>query len=139
MSAPWVNQYVGRDYDDVGRCWGLCRLVWGEQFGIAVADIGVDENDRLGVRRAFRDFGAGVSQVKARSIAKPFIGVAVYMTQARLPDHIGIWVDADGAGILHALKGSGVVCTRPSCLRSAGLSIHSYYAPQGLTCPPSMS
>lgn len=41
MIPAWVAKYVGLEYEDRGRgprhdCWSLCRLVWREQFGLAL-------------------------------------------------------------------------------------------------------
>jgi cell wall-associated NlpC family hydrolase len=39
----WVNQYIGIEFNEFGRtpdegfdCWGLCRWIWKEHYGIDV-------------------------------------------------------------------------------------------------------
>ena len=45
-------------------------------------------------------------------------GDCVLMRQARYPVHVGVWLDADGGGVLHCSGDCGVVFQRPERSRS---------------------
>lgn len=138
LKPHWAIGLIGRPYVALARgpdafdCWGLCVYVWREQFGLAVPDVGCDPADARSVRRAFE---AGVASGAAAPIAKPIEGCAVYLSRARLPDHVGIWIDADRGGVLHVIEGLGVVFTRGTALNANGFKVLGYYLPRGFPCP----
>jgi hypothetical protein len=49
------------------------------------------------------------------------------MRQAKNPVHAGIWLDIDGGGVLHCVRGSGVVFQSIVTLNLCGWFLHSYY------------
>ena len=51
----------------------------------------------------------------------------VLMRQAKNPVHAGLWLDIDGGGILHCVRGSGVVFQNIASLNLSGWFIDSYY------------
>jgi cell wall-associated NlpC family hydrolase len=135
MHNHWAVPYIGLSFDHVADCWGLCRTVWKDRFGLEVADVACDRDDARDVGDAFTTRRGIVS----RPVGEPFEGVAVYMTSARLPHHIGIYVDVDGGGVLHAMRTPGVIFTRMRMLGTLGFRVLGYYAPEGLSCPQSIS
>ncbi len=127
----WVLPLIGRPYVARGKgpdgfdCWGLCCHVWREHFGVEhLPDVSVGGGETLALRRRF---SRALSNGEAVALDKPLQGCAVYMSRARLPDHIGIYLDG---GVLHALESSGVVFTRLSALPFIGLKVLGFYIPQ---------
>ncbi len=127
MSGHWVNEYIGRPYrvgadgPDAYDCWGLARAVQREHYGIELPVIAeVDRDEMLAVARAFR----GHPEVSRWDmVGEPRDGDLVTLGRGTVSHHIGIYVEADGGGILHAVRGAGVIWSRPSALRGAGWQI----------------
>lgn len=118
MTAHWASAYIGEDWvRGVNDCWGFCRRVWLEQFGLAVPIIDVDTENALMVAQAFRDH---TERARWYEIIEPREGDAVLMAHYRYASHVGIWIDADGGGVLHCEKGAGVVFSTRQALARAG-------------------
>ena len=58
---------------------------------------------------------------------KPADGDVVLIRQAKNPAHAGLWIDADGGGILHCVRGIGVVFQTPQSLNACGWYLDSFY------------
>lgn len=124
----WADALIGKPYRLGGRgpeafdCWGLLQFVWRSRLGLIVPDIGAQVEGLAARVRAFRSVGYG--QVMADEVAAPAEYDAVYMTGARWPHHIGMWVlpDARG-GVLHAVEGAGVLFQRRTDLAAADYRI----------------
>jgi len=125
MTAHWANAYIGEDWaPEVNDCWGFCRRVWRQQFGLHVPVIGVDTENMLAVSHAFRDHA---ERTRWYEIVEPREGDAVLMAHWRHPSHVGIWIDADGGGVLHCQKGAGVVFTTRQALARSGWGTLRFY------------
>lgn len=132
MADHWAVDLIGRPYEPMGRgphtfdCWGLCVFVWKTHYGVEhIPDINCDARAPVQVRR---EFAHACADGIARQISTPIDGCAVYMSRARFPDHIGIYLDVDGGGVLHATSDGGVVFTHLRSLRFSGFSIRGFYA-----------
>ena len=126
----WAEELIGRPWQAGGRgpdvfdCWGLVRFCWREQFGIEVPEIPVDAADLRRVLDAFRDHP---ERQRWRLVAKPSGGDAVLMRQSRHPVHVGLWLEVDGGGVLHAAHGIGVAFQNPRDLDLQGWRIEGIY------------
>ena len=126
----WAEDLIGRPWQAGGRgpdafdCWGMVRFCWREHFGIEVPEIPVDAADLRRVLDAFRDHP---ERRRWRLVAEPREGDAVLMRQSRLPVHVGLWLDVDGGGVLHAARTIGVAFQRPGALDLQGWRIEGFY------------
>ncbi|MEX0752362.1 MAG: NlpC/P60 family protein [Xanthobacteraceae bacterium] len=122
----WAVPLIGKPYrarargPDAFCCWGLNQYVWRQRLGIDVPDI-PDAADAF--RRIARDGRYAVGRIAAVEAPAPRELDAVYMTMRKAPHHVGVWVAADGGGVLHALDGAGVVFQRRADLTAHGITI----------------
>ncbi|MFZ5917046.1 MAG: hypothetical protein ACOYZ7_08950 [Chloroflexota bacterium] len=49
------------------------------------------------------------------------------MGQSSRAGHVGVWTDADGGGVVHGVRGAGVVFTRLPALAAMGYRVLGYY------------
>lgn len=123
--AHWALAYIGEPWvAHSNDCWAFCRRVWAERFGLAVPIIEVDASRLATVAHAFRD---NEERGRWQQVADPREGDAVLMAHCRHPSHIGIWIEADGGGVLHCIKGPGVVFMTPVAAARAGWSRMEFY------------
>ena len=116
-SAPhWASQYIGLPWvAGSSDCWSFARRVWRERFGWDVAVIDVDATSRLASLRAFDDHP---EYGHWQSVSEPREGDACLMGKSERPSHIGIYLQANGGGVLHSLEIAGVVFTPVAALPS---------------------
>jgi hypothetical protein len=111
--------------------------VWRTQFGVDdLPDIALDPARPRAVRERFAE---AIEAGDGCQVAVPFEGCAVLMSRAKLPDHVGIYLSADGGGVLHALESTGVVFTKFGALHANGLHVLGFYLPRGWQWPTSTS
>lgn len=134
MTPHWAARYIGKPWvlgtsgPDSYDCWGLVRAVMAEQFKIDVPAIIIPDCAGLAVvREAMVQFQHHPELQRWRTAEVPREGDGVQMSAAINPWHVGIWVDADGGGVLHCLEGAGVIFTKPVALRVAGWRRLSYW------------
>jgi len=90
MQPPrWVAPYIGIRFRPHGRdhdgcdCWGLCRLIWAEQFGLDVPSFATtyaDVRDGAGVERTIRDNGTATETWRGVPAGQERPGDAVHMS-----------------------------------------------------------
>ena len=128
MTAPmqhWAAQYIGEPYvPQENDCWAFCRRVWHTHFGLDVPVVAVNGTNLRAITRAFsyhpeRDLW--------QPVESPIEGDAVLMAHSRFPSHVGIWVDADGGGVLHCQDPLGVIFSRRDALARAGWARLQFY------------
>lgn len=117
---PFVD-YVGRPYEpgaqgpDAFDCWGLFRWVQRAHFGRDVPLIvAADHEDGDALAALFLQHA---ESGRWRRVERPAHGDGVLI---RRPMHAGIWLDFDGGGVLHAVRGSGVIFTRDAAWYLSG-------------------
>jgi cell wall-associated NlpC family hydrolase len=105
----WVAAYVGLPFREYGRdrdgvdCWGLCRLVWAERFGITVpsySDHYTSTEDREELGRLVRGERGPWREIPA-AVARAGDGL-LFRVQGE-PIHVGVVVDAPW--FLHVERG----------------------------------
>ncbi len=121
IGLPWVAGASGPDAFD---CWGFVRYVLKHEFGHNVPQVNVNANNLRDVLTAFKQDLAFQSFVE---VFNPQNGDVVLLRQANNPAHCGLWLNIDGGGILHCVRGTGVVFQNKASIKSNGWFIHSYY------------
>jgi cell wall-associated NlpC family hydrolase len=122
--SHWSDRYSGAAWEagaegpEAYDCWGLVRAVLRDQYGIELP--AVPHVDRDDVREIVREFAGHPERVNWAPVTRPRGGDVVELSHSRIPHHVGVWVDADGGGVLHAVEGSGVVFSTPSALATNG-------------------
>lgn len=124
-STHWAAQYIGLPYAPPARdCWGFVRDIWRMHFGLAVPAITVVPGSLRAAMCAFRDHP---ERAAWEEVPVPEEGDAVLMAHNRHPAHVGVWVAADGGGVLHCQRPHGVMFSAPAALARAGWSRLHYY------------
>ena len=118
----WAAKYIGEPWiEKVHECGHFFCRVQREQFGIETEVIDADALSLLSCARALagdhREFRNWVD------VETPQEGDAVQMSHATRPHHLGVWIDADGGGVLHCIEGAGVVFNTRRALRFGGWNI----------------
>ena len=123
-AGHWAGQYIGTPWVEKQHECGhfFCR-VQREQFGLEVAVIDVDAMSVLSCARALS--GTHPEYRQWLDTDTPREGDAVQMSHARRPHHIGLWIEADGGGVLHCVEDAGVIFSNRAALRAAGWNIVS--------------
>ena len=62
-----------------------------------------------------------------KKVGKPKDGNAVLLAHASYPSHVGVWLDIDSGGVLHCVKGSGVLFSSLSNLKLSGWGKIEFY------------
>lgn len=116
LGAPWV----AHQHD----CWAFFSKVCQEQFNRTLPDILIDADN---VRACVDAMMKHPERVRWASVKTPKEGDAVLMSQSHVPTHVGMWIDADGGGVLHCVKGAGVVFTKLPHLSNMGYQVTGFY------------
>lgn len=121
IGMPWVNGGQGPTEFD---CWGFFRFIQINHFKRDVPTFDIDAND-------FRNVAKMIDEAEERSnwvaTDTPNHGDAVLMAHSKFPSHVGVWLDADGGGVLHCIRGEGVVFSTISSLKNCGWGRVEYY------------
>lgn len=119
IGIPWEAGAQGpASYD----CMAFFRHIQGKHFNVDVpAIIAPDYEDPMALSALFSNHEERQRWV---SISKPEHGCAVMV---RRPMHIGVWLDIDGGGVLHCVRGAGVVYTAESSWATSGFGRREYF------------
>lgn len=127
----WAISYLGRPWSKGGQapaafnCWELVRHIQHAYFAIEVPEIAVDTDNLRACIEAFN--GHDERSHWALITGAPQGGDCVLMSQGTAPTHIGIWLDMDGGGVLHAVKKPGVIFSRAEHLAQLGYHVLGVY------------
>lgn len=127
MNAEQAGLLVGLPYKegsfgpDDFNCWGLLNFVQREYFNVTmpIAPLG-DAEGCLALAKNCLE-----TEVWAR-VEIPQHGDGALMRGGNDP-HVGVYLEIDGGGILHALEGEGVVFTHLPSLNHCGFGRTTYY------------
>jgi len=127
MNIDQIIPYIGIPHKPGGEgpdaydCWHLLRHLQKEYFGVEMplAPIG-DEEACLAL---FKDKTASGDWVH---VEVPQHGDCVLLRGGMWP-HVGIYLDLDGGGVLHAMEDAGIIWTRLPRLRALGFGRTTYY------------
>lgn len=121
VGLPWVNGAQGPNAFD---CWALVRHVQRVHYGRELPIINVDADDIDAVHAAFH---AHPEKARWQLSGQPQDGDCVLTHKGAQVDHVGIYLDLDGGRVLHAVRGSGVVCTALPVLQRMGWNPVEFY------------
>lgn len=130
QAAHWASAWLGRLWRAGGRgpevfdCWGLFLAVQRSRFARDLPEIPVDALNLRTVIQTFRDHP---QRQHWRLVDSALEGDAVLMRQSRFCVHVGVWLAADGGGVLHCVQDSGVVFQSKSALTQHGWQIAGFY------------
>lgn len=121
IGLPWLAGARGPEAYD---CWGLFLAVQRQHFGRDLPQIPIDA---LNLRAVLDAFHGHPERQRWQPVRTAEEGDAVLMRQSRYPVHIGVWLDIDGGGVLHAVRHAGVVFQTLAALDAHGWRIEGYY------------
>jgi len=105
--ARWVNNYVGLPYElgargpDVVDCYGLCMVVYREEFGIELPDWNDGVLELAGRARTIEQV---LHSGEWTDLEEPTEGCFVICHRTRAAHHMGLFF---AGGVLHAARGAG--------------------------------
>lgn len=118
LGIPWRH---GADGPDAHDCMSFVKRVQAEQFGIEMDRIAVpDYDDGLGILALINSCGEREQWVPVDAPAHGDVAIV------RRPIHIGVWLDIDGGGVLHCLRGAGVIWTPDAAWRVSGFGRRTF-------------
>jgi hypothetical protein len=118
-----VEPLIGRPYKEGAYgpeefdCWGLAWYIEKELFDRELSVIINPSGSIKEISRLFRDH----PEHRNWSVCEqPVHGGVIEMSHSRHPHHVGVWLDIDGGGILHAQCLAGVSFDPIIAMRAAG-------------------
>ncbi|MFI0609806.1 MAG: NlpC/P60 family protein [Anaerolineae bacterium] len=118
----WSAAYLGRPWvSGEHDCWGFFRAVQEERFGRAIPAVSVDAESAAACVEAIATLQA--PRAGWRPLADgdaPEEGDAVLLARKAAAAHVGVWIAADGGGVLHCQRGAGVLFLPRRSLARAG-------------------
>ncbi len=127
MTADDVIPYLmlphrpGATGPDAYDCWNLLRHLLKTHFNTTLPDAPIgDEQACLALFKERCESGDW------QAVASPAHGDPALLRGGTYP-HVGIYLDLDGGGILHAMEGSGVIWTKLPQLRAFGFGRTVFY------------
>lgn len=129
-SPHWATRYIGLPWENGAQgpeafdCWALVRHVQREHYGRELPIINVDADDLAAVSNAFAHHP---EKSRWQRIVGQLDGDCVLTHKGSQVDHVGIYLEIDGGRVLHAVRGSGVVCTALPVLKRMGWHPLEFY------------
>lgn len=118
LGIPWKE---GADGPGAYDCMAFTRMIQSRHFGIQMDRVMIaDYDDGLGLLALLNSCG---ERAHWEPVKTPQHGDIVV---ARRPFHIGVWLDIDGGGVLHCLRGAGVIFTRDAAWATSGIGRKTY-------------
>lgn len=121
IGTPWANGAQGPDSFD---CWSFFRHIQIKHFGIDVPIIEVDADNWRSVIKGFVGHDERSQWI---ATIRPKEGDAVLMRHSKYPSHVGLWLDVDGGGVLHCVRGEGVIFSSLTALKLSGWGKLEFY------------
>ena len=121
LGKPWVSGEQGPQAFD---CWGLVRYVQKAHYGRDLPSIVVDADN---IRAVVKEFTGNDERNRWVEVPAPADGDCLLLSQSKEPTHVGIWLDVDGGGLLHAVQGAGVVFSSQSNIKLLGYNVLGAY------------
>ena len=117
IGLPWVDGATGPDSYD---CWGLLRWIQVNHFSRSLPDLPTLPEETRNLYRGQIESGAWTV------IDRPEHGSGVLLRGGDRP-HVGVYLNIDGGGVLHAQERVGVIFTAKQQLRIMGYPRASWY------------
>jgi len=119
VGIPWAAGAQGPDSFD---CMGFFKMLQSKHFGIEVPSIIAPDYDNPEVLADL--FGRHEEREQWTRIDQVEHGCAVIVHR---PMHIGTWLDVDGGGVLHCVRGPGVIFTTDSSWPVSGFGRKEFF------------
>jgi len=113
IGLPWSTE----EYD----CMSFVRKIQADHFDIEMPVISIPDYDD--VRGLVGLMNGHAENQNWFPIQIPMHGDLVLI---RTPMHLGIWINVDGGGVLHCVRGAGVVYTKDSHWSTSGFGRKQY-------------
>lgn len=114
IGLPWE---IGAEGPHAYDCWGLARMIQREVFGREVPAVTEPPESTRALMRFIKEHA---ERSNWRRVEEPSHGCMVEMAHNSHPFHIGVFLDIDGGGIVHSMRGQGVCWDRVATLRLSG-------------------
>jgi probable lipoprotein NlpC len=106
----WLKDYVGIPYLKGGRdpregldCFGLCRLIYAQEYGIQLPDW---QTDQIQLKEIDKAIAGQVTSGTFTQVDTPADGDFVVCLRTKLAHHLGLYY---GGGVLHTATGKGTI------------------------------
>lgn len=93
-------------------------------FNLDLPIIDVDFDSLL---KTVRAFDSKTERSNWDEIKRPVDGCVVSLSHAKHTSHVGVYLDIDGGGVLHCVRGAGVIFSTMSNLKLSGWGRISLY------------
>lgn len=127
----WAAQYIGTPWEIGAQgpraydCLGFFRMVQRVHFGVDLPPVMTPACADASAMDALVGLIGGRGEVdRWPAVQQPRHGDAVLVHR---PLHIGVWLDADGGGVLHCVEGIGVIFTADAAWRTSGFGRREYF------------
>lgn len=126
----WATEYIGKpwrmasDGPEAFDCWGLVVEIQRRLYGRNLETIQVDPQNLRLLIQTIRDHPV---RLDWKPTLYPKEGDVALLRQSRHPVHVGVWLEVDGGGILHAAQERGVVFQNMRSLLLNGWQIENFY------------
>ena len=118
IGIPWAAGASGPDEFD---CMSFVREIQANHFNVDMPAITIPDYDDI---RGLVGLMSGHAENQHWSpVTAPQHGDVVLV---RSPMHFGVWIDVDGGGVIHCVKGAGVVWTKDQSWPSSGFGRKQY-------------
>lgn len=123
--SHWAAQYLGIPWQaGEHECGDFFRRVQRERFGRPIEPY---EVDALDIRACMRRLSDHPDNARWVLVDAPAEGDAVKLGYGKHASHIGVWVEADGGGVLHCPEGFASVFEPLDKLRLCGWQLIEFY------------
>lgn len=121
IGKPWASGACG---PDAFNCWGLVRHVLKARRGLDLIPYNdvTESNLALVMRTATREAAA-----RWEKIVEPVHFCVVAMSRGIHVEHVGLWIDEAGGGVLHSYESAGVVFQTTTSIRNTGFQNFTFY------------
>jgi len=129
----WANAYIGTPWEkgaqgpDAFDCWAFVRFISERHFDRHLPFIEVDADNLRVVINSFEKNEERGNWRRMTDEEPREDGDGVLMAHAKYPSHVGLWLNVDNGGVLHCVKGTGVVFNDAATLRRNGWGHVEYY------------
>lgn len=129
MTPEEINIYIGLDYTEGSfgppeagfNCWGLLHYIQQHHFGVVMPKVPIGD-----AQACLAEFESRITRHVWERINVPEHGCGALL-RGGLHPHVGVYLNADGGVILHALEGVGVVASSVHELSGLGFGRTKYY------------
>jgi hypothetical protein len=120
IGKPWAS---GANGPDVFDCWGLLRFIYEKRRGIILTPYqGVATCGQLGLSKQ-----AEMELPRWLQLKKPEHFCGVTLSKNHRVNHVGLWLDEGGGGVLHCNQSSGVIFQALNSLQMSGFTNFNFY------------